>query len=105
MASHPSTALPISPATSSVSRSTTTGSAPSAVTSSVCSSLRTSPLTSWPSSASIRTRRLAVLPCAPAIKTLTDLPPYSQHFSTAAPPPYQHISTLRPSGSTCQQVS
>src|SRR5215204_4106213 len=90
MASHPSTALPIPPPTSSASRSTTTGSAPSASTSPVCSSLRTSPLTSWPSSASIRTRRLAVFPCAPATKTLTKLPPSNQDTL--------QVSTLRPFG-------
>src|SRR5215210_1398186 len=69
------------PSTSSASRSTTTASAPSASTSPVCSSLRTSPLTSWPSATSIRTRRLAVLPCAPATRTLKKRPPSSQHFS------------------------
>src|SRR5918997_5848839 len=81
MASHPSTALPTPPSTSSASRSTTTGPAPSAATSDVCSRLRTSPLTSCPSSTSIRVRRLAVLPCAPAIKTLTRLPPLDRYRS------------------------
>src|ERR687889_1306324 len=69
IASQPSTASPIRPSTSSSSRFTSKGSAPSASTSGICSSLRTSPRTSWPSSLSIRTRRRAVLPCAPATST------------------------------------
>src|SRR5215213_3125800 len=117
MASHPSTALPIPPPTSSASRSTTTGSAPSASTSPVCSSLRTSPLTSWPSSASILTRRLAVLPCAPATKTITKTTSFesgstsrlarsSLRLSLLSTPPCRRlVSTLQPSAVARQHFS